>query len=406
MRDGSPDRGVEAEIAVLSEHLADLAVMLKHFSMILFGQDQALRYRWLYDPHRAFRAEETVGKQDTDLLPPAEAAVLTDLKRRVLETGTGTRARVRTKIDGRRHYHDLIVEPTRDEQGQITGIVGASLEITGRTEREREQLSRLAAAERSRSQARRAEAHYHQIATILQQSLLPAFLPELPGVQLSARYVPGDQGAQVGGDWYDVFQLPRGRLAVSVGDVMGRGLMAAILMGEVRQTLRVAALDAPTVAGVLIRGDHALRLSGRDSMVTTVFGVFDPHTHHLVYTNAGHPLPLIAYPDGSVGELPGGRIPLGVSAADLTIDWREWEIDLPAGSLVVFYTDGLIEQTRDTERGNVLLRDAVRAEFALPGRDPATGIVQRVLGGTFPSDDVAVLTMRMMDAAPQAGARG
>ncbi|HEU5300527.1 MAG TPA: SpoIIE family protein phosphatase [bacterium] len=380
----------EAEAArrLLRDHGADILRLLQRAPIAVFGQDRSLRYTWVANPHPALGPEETVGRTDADLLPSEEAAVLTAVKRRVLETGTGERAEVWTTIRGRAHYYDIIVEPCRDDGGRVTGIVGAALEMTQRRQH-------LAEVEEARARAEHGQAHYREIATILQQSLLPSHLPDLPGGRLSAWYGSSVHESEVGGDWYDAFILPDGRVGLSIGDVVGRGLMAAVLMGEIRQAIRVAAMDAATVGAVMIRADHALRLGGREGFVTAVFGVLDARRHRFTYSTAGHPCPFVGSPDGTVTELPGRRFPLGLPYGAPHIDWSEWETPLPAGSLLVLYTDGLVEQTRDPERGRAMLQAAIREEIVVPGENPAGRIVRRVVGGRSLTDDVAVLTLRV-----------
>jgi PAS domain S-box-containing protein len=182
------------------------------------------------------------------------------------------------------------------------------------------------------------------IAQELQHSLLPKRLPAIPGVALAARYRPGDDGVSVGGDWYDAVALPGGRVAIAIGDVVGRGIGAATTMGQMRSALRA----------ILTQGDHtgamADRLNrftvglgvGEAVMTTVLLAIFEPTTGRLRYTNAGHPPALVVGPDGVARYLEGKpSVPMGVLEAPR---YPEHTVLLQRGSSLVLYTDGLIEQ--------------------------------------------------------------
>jgi PAS domain S-box-containing protein len=182
------------------------------------------------------------------------------------------------------------------------------------------------------------------IAQELQHSLLPKRLPAIPGVALAARYQPGDDGVSVGGDWYDAVALPGGRVAIAIGDVVGRGIGAATTMGQMRSALRA----------ILTQGDHtgamADRLNrftlglgiGEAIMTTVLLAIFEPTSGRLRYTNAGHPPALLVGPDGSARYLDApASVPMGVLDAPR---YPEHTITLERGTSLVLYTDGLIEE--------------------------------------------------------------
>jgi anti-anti-sigma factor len=236
----------------------------------------------------------------------------------------------------------------------------------------------------------------HHVAETLQRALLPADLPHLPGIGIHAVYVPG-RGAEVGGDWYDVFRLPDGHIALSVGDVVGRGLQAAVIMGQLRQAIRAAALQGYAPGMVLSQANKVLQLtSSEEGMATAIFGILEPATLTFTYAAAGHPGPVLAAPDGRIETLAtGDMLPLGVSGPGLP-SYRT--VVLAPGSLMVLYTDGLIESTRDISEGEAELRSAVGAELQRPSADPARAILNRVLGGGAAEDDVAIVALSI---APQ-----
>jgi anti-sigma regulatory factor (Ser/Thr protein kinase) len=237
----------------------------------------------------------------------------------------------------------------------------------------------------------------HHIAETLQRALLPASLPDLPGLTLRAAYRPGGQ-LEVGGDWYDGFVLPDGRLVVGIGDVVGRGLDAAVVMGQVRQSIRAVALAGDGPAGILEHVGMVLsQAHGSDGMATAVLGILDPATLVFTYAAAGHPVPLLARPDGPIERLLGGGPPLGVQTE---VPYRELRATLPAGGMLVLYTDGLIESSRDAAVADATLLEAVAAEAARPSRDQAGAILARAAAARPLVDDLAIVTLQVMaDAA-------
>lgn len=230
-----------------------------------------------------------------------------------------------------------------------------------------------------------------KVAETLQQAFLPRVLPELPGIKLNAGYRSGTAEAEIGGDWYDVFRLPDARVALSVGDVVGHGLQAALIMGQVRQTIRAAALAGHSPSMVLDQASKVLRLTYElEGLATAVFGILDPERLTFTYATAGHPGPVLGTPQQGVEALACGGGPLGLPSAPRP---PEWTVALPQGSLLALYTDGLLESTRNVLEGEAVLAAAIRAELDAPAADPAEALLQRVLADRLPPDDVAVVTV-------------
>ena len=180
----------------------------------------------------------------------------------------------------------------------------------------------------------------------LQRSLLPQSLPELDGLALGAHYQPGGLGVDVGGDWYDVLELGDGSVAVALGDVMGKGVPAAIVMGHVRSAMRAYALLDPTPGLVLERLDTLVTsLAVPEQIVTLVYGLIDADRRSMTLSVAGHPPPLMVPAAGSPVVLVA-RVgpPLGLGAGP----WPQTRIELPDEAAVLFYSDGLVE-TRDVD---------------------------------------------------------
>lgn len=230
------------------------------------------------------------------------------------------------------------------------------------------------------------------VAEILQRSLLPERLPETPAIDAAARYMPGGPGTEVGGDWYDVFILPGGSLGVVMGDVVGRGVPAASLMGRLRNALRAYALEGHSPAEVVKRLDRLLQFIDPDHLATLVYAVYDPGTGTLRLTNAGHPPPLVVDPHRSATFLEEGRsVPLGALAHT---EYLEAVTVLSPGCALVLYTDGLVEERgASLEEGFARLRDAV-----INGPDDLEELCDHVLaegiGGADAHDDVALLVLR------------
>jgi PAS domain S-box-containing protein len=231
----------------------------------------------------------------------------------------------------------------------------------------------------------------HRVSEAFQEASLPASLPSVPGVCFSALYKAGRHEALIGGDWYDALRLLDGRVVLSIGDVAGSGLGAAITMVGMRQAIRGAAQIHADPVAILEAADRTLRQDSPDCMVTAFVGVYDPVTRSLHYAGAGHPPPLVRRRDGSVRELRGPGLPLGVRRKG---DTEPGDIVLESGSTLVLYTDGLIESTHDVIAGIRQLRDTVGdIESVAPNT-----FAQHIAGGALAggaNDDVAILTLSL-----------
>jgi serine phosphatase RsbU (regulator of sigma subunit) len=227
--------------------------------------------------------------------------------------------------------------------------------------------------------------------TALQRSLIPSALPAVPGAEMAARYVPGS-GA-VGGDWYDVFTLPSGQLCVTVGDVAGSGLPAAVIMGRMRSSLRSYALETTDPSEVLGRLDRKMQHFEPDAMATVLYAVFEPGLNQLHVALAGHFPPVIALP-GQPAEL--AKVRLGALIGVVPRAQRPvTTVPVPPGALLCFYTDGLVERP-----GEVIDEGLDRLCRAVTAQSPeaACATVMSALIGSEPArDDIAVLMIRRHD---------
>jgi PAS domain-containing protein len=234
-------------------------------------------------------------------------------------------------------------------------------------------------------------------AATLQRSMMPTRPPRIPGVRIAHHYMPGDRQAQVGGDWFDAIQLPGGRVALIVGDVMGHGLQAAAVMGQFRTAvITMAALDLPP-AQLLRHLDTLAHRLGTDHLATCVYAVYDPINRTLTLANAGHIPPVLAGHDGrsELLRIPGGA-PIGVGG----VPFETVEIPVPDGSWLVLCTDGLVEvRGQGIDAGLAALCAHVIEPQQTPD-DVCAEILRRVHSDDR-RDDVALLVAKFEGIAPQ-----
>jgi serine phosphatase RsbU (regulator of sigma subunit)/anti-sigma regulatory factor (Ser/Thr protein kinase) len=227
------------------------------------------------------------------------------------------------------------------------------------------------------------------VTEVLQRYLLPARLPQIPGLRISAKYQPA-HGARVGGDWYDVFTLPDSSVALAIGDVTGRGVLAAAAMAEIRTALRAYAMLRQPLGEVLQRLNW-LMLCGESRLpVTVALFALDLDASELVGVNAGHPPALMLCPDGRREFVVGASgPPLGTRSSTR---YEVERIPFPTGSRMLLYTDGLIERRGDTiDVGLERLRKADLERH--PSLPLADGIFALLATEEAPEDDVAVLAV-------------
>ncbi len=280
--------------------------------------------------------------------------------------------------DGATRLYRTLGELERDADGSPVRLRGSNQDITDLREAEHA----LAAA---------------SIADELQRSLLPELTFDAEQLEVAAYYRAGVAGTQVGGDWYDVIDVGAGRTALVLGDVVGRGVRAAAVMGQLRAAVRAYAQLELSPADVLECLDEVVRHLGPEQLVTCLYAVFDPRDRSLTYANAGHLPPLLALPgeapvrlDAVVGP------PLGTGAAGV----GERRETLEPGALLTIYTDGLVER-----RGRVIDEGIDRLAEALGA---ASGDVAALVDALVPDgsdDDIALLTARVLEAPSERTAR-
>ena len=324
---------------------------------------------------------------------------------RMLEVRDGAQAveayvQVRELADGLVSRQDEVTEVLADEGDRLreaaradedlvrwqllVSAVGALLTLVGLTvllSRMGRDLAALLARERG-------------VAETLQHSLLPERLPELPGVQLAARYAPGAKGSQVGGDWYDVVPLPGGRVGLVMGDVVGHDLQAAANMGQLRNALRACAADGAAPADVLHRLNHLCISQELGDMASVLYAVLDPVQGVVEVANAGHLPPLLVTEDESRYLESAPSPPVGV-VREATFTGVTWAV--PPCGLLLLCTDGLVERrdvALDARLGQ--LCEVVTAARA-KGLEYLCDEVLAAMQGSEPADDDLALLL----VAPQ-----
>jgi serine/threonine-protein kinase RsbW len=298
-------------------------------------------------------------------------------------------ARRRLPLSGSPAVHgDAAVLPLRARERSLgmLGMVGLREELAS----DSAFLDDLAARASTAFENARLYDHERSVAHALQHSLLAQDLPEDPRLVLAPRYRPGVASLEVGGDWYDAFELAPGRIGICVGDVVARGLEAATTMGQLRSALRALAAAELGPAGVLTRLDAFAEQVPRGRMATVVYAELDLDDGALRYACAGHPPPLLIDPEGSARLLDEGRSAPLAAATDQRPQAR---VGLRPGSRLLFYTDGLIDRRgRSLERGLARLVEEASSRRTMPAPRLAD-VLMEVLLAPNPKDDVCLLAV-------------
>jgi PAS domain S-box-containing protein len=285
-------------------------------------------------------------------------------------------------------------------EGEVTGVLVAGAQPPREFSGEDLTLLRLAAERVGLAIAHaRVYEREHRIAETLQRSLLPDRLPVLPGLEVAARYLPAASEAEVGGDWYDVIPIAGGAVGLVMGDVAGKGLAGASMVGRLRSALRAYALEGHDAGRVVERLNRLLWTEAEESqMATMLYVIVDPAASTVRWVNAGHPPPVVIA-GGEARFLTGdASVPLGVLPFPT---YQEVTAPLDPGDTLLLYTDGLVERPGEhLDDGLAQLADRVSDA---PG-DPQ-GFLDHLLETMVPpqgaADDVALLTLRNLPVPEQ-----
>ena len=246
--------------------------------------------------------------------------------------------------------------------------------------------------------------HRSAVAEALQSSLLPARLPDIEGLDLSAAYVPAGEGLEVSGDFYDVFPV-QGGWAITVGDVCGKGQEAAAMTAAARHAIRVIAHWSPDPVETLAKVNEVILAGDYEDRFVTVklaYLRWDGDRVHVVLASAGHPGPVVVRPDGRVEVLSGGSLPLGLFP---DAEPERTELELGPGDLLFFYSDGVTEARSEDMR---YFEERLADELAgLAGRSAAetTRMVQSLVASFSADelrDDVTILVAKVISPPSRA----
>lgn len=374
----------------------DILGQLPALVALVYGPDHRIAY--VNDAYAAAFGPRPAGASAAEAMPELAELSLLPLMDQVLRSGTPRTVKSRKARSGNSYtvtctpvHRDSDAETDgegargnkqtknkdKSKRGTEAGVLVYAADVTDHAE----------AAERLRASERR----HRETAVTLQRSLLPQELEQPDDLRIAATYQPGGTDAAVGGDWYDVITIGAGRTALVIGDVMGRGVRAAAVMGQLRTAVRAyARLDLPPHEVLQLLDGLAAEIDA-SQIATCAYAVHDPNEGRLVYASAGHLPILVCHEDGTVhrAEDPTGP-PLGTGGWIHT----SGTIALPPGSTAVLYTDGLVERrSEDIDEGVAAL------ERALSGAKGSPQVVCdrliRSLGVTAEhDDDVAVLVVQ------------
>ncbi|WP_371653870.1 MULTISPECIES: SpoIIE family protein phosphatase [unclassified Streptomyces] len=371
------DDGTEGPAAPALEELSvrQLLGQLPALAALVYGPEHRVAY--VNDAYATTFGPRPVGAPAAKALPELDELGLLPLMDQVLRSGKPRTVKSR-KAQGGGSYTVTCTPveiPARGEAGG--GVLVFAADVTDHAE----------AAERLRASERR----HRETAVTLQRSLLPQELEQPDDLRVAVTYQPGGTDAAVGGDWYDVITLGAGRTALVIGDVMGRGVRAAAVMGQLRTAVRAyARLDLPPHEVLQLLDGLAAEIDA-SQIATCVYAVHDPNEGLLVYASAGHLPLLVRHADGSVHRAadPTGP-PLGTGG------WLHTSgtIALPPGATAVLYTDGLVERREeDIDEGVAALERALSGAVGTP--QVVCDRLIRSLGVTAEhDDDVAVLVLQ------------
>ncbi len=230
----------------------------------------------------------------------------------------------------------------------------------------------------------------HDTAVTLQRSLLPRDIPPVAGLQIAHRYQPASRAAEVGGDWFDVIPLDAGQVALVVGDVTGHGIHAAAIMGQLRTTTAALARLGCPPGQIMAQLSRVVAGHGDEIGATCLYAVYDPASRHCRLTSAGHLPPALRHPGGAVEflDVPGGVL-LGAGPGE----YPAMDAELPAGSVLALYTDGLVEQPgQNIGTGMARLARALAATPARSLDQLCDGVLTRLAPRA--RDDITLLLAR------------
>jgi PAS domain S-box-containing protein len=343
-------------------------------------------------PRRAMRMLLSAGATTRTIIPTGKEA---------LRTGKAAIAYGHDRAIGSAHFRSAISVPLVVDS-TVRGVLTLAMtsDVGAFSDADRpfvQEIARRIAPAIAQAEIYERERH---IAETFQAAVLPRRMPSVGGMHFDPLYEAGKSEALVGGDWFDAFRIPDGRVVITIGDVQGNGLAAATAMAEARQSIRGAAAINPDPAVLLDAADRILTGDADDRFATAWVGIVDPIDFSLRYASAGHTPPYLREADGTIRELEGGGLPLGLAG---TLAQRRETLTalVDPGSLLVLFTDGLVESNRDALHDEALLAAALGA--AEPATVTAKELRDAVLGSGAAHDDIALLLVRFINRLTDVG---
>ncbi len=286
-------------------------------------------------------------------------------------------------------------------EGRVIGVMHVGALTQRLFDEEDTALLQLAADRAAMAIDRARLTEQRAVTEIMQRALLPDELPSVPGLRFSAKYLPGGTGVKMGGDWYDVFQLPSGRLGFVIGDVVGRGVLAAAVMAEIRAALRAYLTEGHPLEDVMRLLNELLVGMGRHRSATLALMELDFESGTLEAVSAGHLPPLVVGPGGEMSylELSQG-LPLGIRRGG---EYRSRRYTFEVGSTLLLYTDGLVERRGESiDEGLDRLRAAARRASHSEESSFADRVYRDVVvDATGLEDDIALLAIESLPMGPR-----
>ncbi len=301
------------------------------------------------------------------------------------------RADVVNPILRQRGIRSMLGVPVRVE-GRVIGVMHIGTLVRRLFEDDDVTLLQLAADRAALAIDNARLSEQRAVTAIMQRTLLPDALPQIPGMRFSAKYLPAGIGVKIGGDWYDVFQLANGRLAFVIGDVVGRGVVAASVMAEIRTALRAYMVQGHKLAEVVGMLNELLVSMGRNRSATLSIVELDPEAEELEVVTAGHLPPVLIEPDGRTRLLEHRHgLPVGARTGHA---YKAFRHPFPTGSRLLLYTDGLIERRGEPiDEGLQRLTHAAESAAGRTDSSFADRVYRALLDETPLEDDVALLAI-------------
>ncbi|MHA3701158.1 PP2C family protein-serine/threonine phosphatase [Jatrophihabitans sp. YIM 134969] len=344
-----------------------------------------------------YSSDQAIGRNCRFLQgPDTDRSTIARIRDGLERDGSVTETVLNYRRDGQPFWNQLSLTPLRGPSGAVSHYVGVQDDVTARVRAVESRDDAVASERLAVDELAAASAREHEAALALQTGLLPRLQP-VAGLDIAARYVPSTAGVSVGGDWYDVIELPDGRVALAVGDVMGHDLKAAAAMGQLRSMTRALAWTDPEPSHVVGRLDELSRAVLDVAFATLFYGILDRDRGSgadatMTWTRAGHPPALLRDAAGRVHQLDGVvNPPVGVIAGRPV---AQTSTAVPCGSALVMFTDGLVETRQQSvqeglDRLGEVVAGAVGAEGAAALRD----VVVAAMVPEAPADDTCLLVV-------------